>query len=178
MLDGGDPAIIDVRIHHELRWRWNGSRYRNTRHRGDVGNVELVRNISDIGNVDHIRNAGNFGPVGNVRVRLKQYCFVFNADIDVAYNVGRRCSNGNSDGIDRDWQSWCQLRSSRTNNDRIAHCGYHPAGTNHADGYISICCFVFHDDKPIPVPIWQRRWNVEHHGRLLKQPFNRELDQP
>ena len=148
------------------------SRYRNARHRGNVGNVEFL------GNVDHIRDAGNLGPVGNVWVRLKQHCFVFNADIDVAYNAGRLSSNGSAVGIDRDWQSWYQFRSSRTNNDRIAHCGYRPVGTNHADGYICARCFLFHDDKPIPVSVWQCLRNVEHPRRLLKQPFNRELDQP
>jgi hypothetical protein len=28
------------------------------------------------------------------------------------------------------------------------------------------------------VSVWQCLRNVEHHRRLLKQPFNRELDQP
>ena len=99
MLDGGDTTIIDVRIHHELRWRWNGSRNHIARHLGNVGNVELVRNISDIGNVDHIRDAGNLGTVGNVRFRIEQHCFVVDPNVDVAHNAGRRRADGTSVGI-------------------------------------------------------------------------------
>ena len=40
MLDCGDCAIVNVRIHRELRWRWNGSWNRGARHRGNVGNVD------------------------------------------------------------------------------------------------------------------------------------------
>jgi hypothetical protein len=67
MLDFGDFAIRNVRIHRELRRRRNGRWNYGARHGGDVGNVDavghidVVRNISDTGNVDHVRDDGNRG---------------------------------------------------------------------------------------------------------------------
>jgi hypothetical protein len=112
-----------------------------------------------------------------VRFRLKQHRFIVDSDINGANGAGRRRPNRNSDGIYRDQQSGGQFRSSRTNNDRIAHGrhrGTDSIGTNHADGYTSARCFVYHD-KPIPVPNWQHRRDDEHCGRLLNT-LNRELE--
>jgi hypothetical protein len=168
MFDPGDCALGNVRIDRDLRRRRDGDGNRDAGDGGNVGNVNVVGNISDIGNVDNLRNDGNVGIVGNVRFRFEQHCFIVNAN--VAHNSGRRCSNRNSVGIHRDRQSWGQLRGGRTDNDRIAHCGYrgtHSVGTNHADDCISLRGFVFYD-KPIPVPNWRHRRNVKHCGRLLK----------
>ena len=157
MFDRGDCALRNVRIDRDLRRRRNDNGNLdggNARDVNIVRNVDVVGNISDIGNVDHVRNAGNLGIVGNVRFRLKQHCFIIDANVNVAHCSGRRCSNGNSIGIYRDRQSWGQLRSSRTDNDRIAHGRYRgtdSVGTDHADGYISVRCFVSYD-KPFPVP--------------------------
>src|SRR5882762_11417906 len=53
------------------------------------------------------RNAEHGGNGGNVRLRLKQYCFIVDSNnVNVTHNAGWRRSNRNSDGIYRDWQSW------------------------------------------------------------------------
>jgi hypothetical protein len=114
-----------------------------------------------------------------VRFRLKQHCFVFDSNIHVADNAGRRRSNRTSVGIFRDRQSWSELRRSGTYTDRIAQCGFGGTDcgrTDHAHDHVSVRRFVSHD-KPVPVP-WQHRRSVEHDERLLKTPFIRELDQP
>ena len=152
MFDPGDCALGNVRIDRDLRRR------RNDNGNNDAGDDGIVRNV------DYPRDAGNVRIVGNVRFRLEQHCFILNAN--VAHNSGRRCSNGNSVGIYRDRQSWRQLRSNRTHNERSAHCRYRwtdSVGTSHAGGCISVSCSVFYD-KPVPVPNRRRR-NVE---RLLK----------
>jgi hypothetical protein len=168
MLHHRNFAIGNVRIDRYLRWRGDGNGNHDT---CDGGNV-VIGNITDIGNVDNLRDAGNLGTVGNVRFRLEQRCFIVDANVNVTHDAGRRCSNGTPIGIYRDRQSWGQLRCSRTNNDRIAHCGYRGSDTDDAHHHLYARCFI-HDDKPIPVP--RRRRDVK---RLLKQPFNRELDQP
>jgi hypothetical protein len=86
MLDLGDCALRNVRIDRDLR-----------RRRNDNGN----RDGGNVGNVDNLRDAGNVGIVGNVRFRLEQHCFIVGANVNVAHNAGRRCSNGNSVGIYR-----------------------------------------------------------------------------
>jgi hypothetical protein len=173
MLDLGDRAIIYVRIHRELRWRGRGNGNHGAGHRGDVGNVDLVRNVdlirnfSDIGNVDHLRHAGNLGHVGNVWFRLKQHCFIVDADVNLTHDPGRRRSNRNSVGIYRDWQSWGQLGGSCTNTERVAQCGFRRTDCGHTDhthGYVSAHCFVC-NDKHVPVP---EHRDLEHYGRLLK----------
>ena len=161
MLDRWDCALGNVRIDSDLRRRRNDNGSR------DVGNVDVVGNISDVGNVDKFRDTGDVGIVGNVRFRLEQHCIIVDAKLNVAHNSGRGCSNGNSVGIFRDRQSRGQLRSSRTNNDRIAHCGANSGGASRTDGYISECRLTF-CDKPVPMPEWQRRRNVKPCERLLK----------
>jgi hypothetical protein len=165
MLDLGDCALRNVRIDLDLRRR------RNDNGNGDADHSSNVGHNCNVRNVDFVRDAGNLGIVGNVRFRLKQHRFIVDANVDVAHNPGRRCSNGNSLGLYRDWQSWAQLRSSRTNDDRIAHCGYRgtdSVGTDHADGCVSVRCFVSYD-KPFPVPNWRHRRHID--GRLLKITF-------
>jgi hypothetical protein len=190
MFDRGDVAVGNVRIDRQLRWRRNGARNRgachcgNDGHHGDAshrgnngshggaGNINIIRNDGSDGNVDIPWNAEHVGNVRNVRLRLKQHCFIVdsNVNVDVAHHAGRRCSNGTSVGIIRDRQSWGRLRSSRTNNDRIAHCGYRRgAGTNDAHHYLCAHCFIDvdvdddNDDKPISVPgLWRK------DDRLLK----------
>ncbi len=112
MFDCGDFAIGNVRIDRDLRRRRNSSRSRDARHRGNVrrhgnvGNVNVVGNLGDIGNADNFRNAGNVGTVGNVRLRLKQYRFIVDSNVNVAHNTRWRRSNRTSVGIYRDWQPW------------------------------------------------------------------------
>src|SRR5467141_4913154 len=106
MLDLGDFAIVNVRIHRELRRRRHGRWIGGACHRGDVGNVDLVGNVSDIGNVDNLGDAGNLGDVGNVRLRLKQYRLIVDSNVNVAHNIGWQRSNRNSVGFDGDQQSW------------------------------------------------------------------------
>jgi hypothetical protein len=127
MLDRRGLAIGNVRIDRNLRRRRNDN---GNRDRGNVGN------ISDIGNFDNLRDDGHFGIVGHVRFRLERHCFIVGANLNDVDNAGRRCSNRNSVGIYRDRQSWGQLRSSGTNDQRIAHCGCGGDSTNDAH------CFV------------------------------------
>jgi hypothetical protein len=153
MLHRRNFTIGNVWIDRYLRWGRNGNRNLDTCDR--VGNAV-------IGNDGNLRDDGNLGFIGNVRLRLKQHSFIVDTNVNVAHDAGRCCSNGDSAGIIRDWQSWSQFRSSRTNNDRIAHCGYRGAGTDDAFHYQCAHRFT-RDDKPIPV--LGRRRNVE---RLLK----------
>ncbi len=46
------------------------------------------------------------GNVGNVRLRLKQYRFIVDSNVNVAHNTRWRRSNRTSVGIYRDWQPW------------------------------------------------------------------------
>ena len=174
MFDRGDCALGNVRFDRDLRRRRDGDGNRDAGDGGNVGNGNIVRNVNvvgnigDIWNVDNLGNDGNVGIVGNVRFRLEQHCFIVDANLNVAHNAGRRRSNRTSVGIYRDRQSWGQLRSSRTYDDRIARCGYRgtdSVGTDHADGCISVRCFVSYD-KPFPVPNWRHRRHID--GRLLK----------
>jgi hypothetical protein len=188
MSDRGDVAIGNVRIDRQLRRRRNGTRNRgachcgNDGHHGDAshrgnngshgsaGNINIIGNDGSDGNVDIPGNAEHVGNVRNVRLRLKQHCFIVdsNVNVDVAHHAGGRCSNGTSVGIVRNRQSWGRLRSSRTNTDRIAHCGYRGAGTNDAHHYLCAHCFIYDDDNDdddelISVPgLW---WKDD---RLLK----------
>ena len=82
---GGHRAIVNVRIHRELRWRRNGNGQRsagdrdNGRQRGDDGHgrfgiVNVARNIEHpghVGRIGDLRNAGNGGNVGYVWFGLK-----------------------------------------------------------------------------------------------------------
>ena len=95
-------------------WQWEPRRPPPRRRRESRRDSNVIGNFGDIGNVDHLRDAADLGHVRNVRLRLKQHCFVFDANIDVADGAGRRRSNRNSVGIYRDRQSWGQLRSSGT----------------------------------------------------------------
>jgi hypothetical protein len=124
MLNSRDFVIGNVRIHRELRRRRNGSRNRGTCHRGndghhgdachrcndrphdDAGNINIVANVSSDGNVNTLGNAGHVGNVGNVRLRLKQHCFIVdsNGNVNVAHHAGRRPSNRNSAGFYGDQQ--------------------------------------------------------------------------
>jgi hypothetical protein len=109
MFDRWDFAIGNVRIHRDLRRRRNGYRRHDVCHRGNGGlhgnvrDVNVVGNIGNIGNVDDLRNAGHVGIVGNMRLRLKQHCFIVDSNVNVAHNAGWRRSNRNSVGIYRDW---------------------------------------------------------------------------
>jgi hypothetical protein len=173
MFDLGECPLGNVRIDRDLRRRRNDGGNRGGSNVGDVNigrNVDVVGNIGDIGNVDNLGDDGNVRIVGNVRFRLEQHGFIVGANI--AHNAGRRCSNGTSVGICRGRQSGGQLCSCGTNDERIAQCVYDGAGTNHAHHYLCAHCFIY-DDKLFPVPNWQHRC-----GRLLKLPFNRELDGP
>jgi membrane fusion protein, multidrug efflux system len=171
MLDPGDFAIGNVRIHRELRWWRNGSRNRSCRHRSNLGNVDVIGHVGDIGNVDNLGHAGNLGHVGNVRLRLKQHCRFIDSNVDVADNAGWRRSNRNPTGIYRDWQSWGQFRGGDTDDERIAHCGYRGASTNDTHCYISAHCLISHD-KHCAGPDNRHRWghwNVDHSGAAMKK---------
>jgi hypothetical protein len=167
MFDRRDRAIVNVRIHSKLRWRRNGNGNRGTRHRGDVGHDGNIGNVDIIGNVKH-RDTGNLGHVWNVRFRFEQHCFIVNANVHVAHSARRSRSNRTSIGIYRDRQPWCQLRGSRTNDDRIAHCGCRGTDSAIADdagGWIAVRCFVS-CDKSFPVPKRRHRRHID--WRLLK----------
>ena len=106
MFDRGDVTIGNVRIDRQLRRRRNGSGSRGACHRGNhVGSVNIVANVN-CGGIDVLGNAGHVGNVGNVRLRLKQHCFIVHADVNGADRAGRWRSNRNSVGFLRDWQSW------------------------------------------------------------------------
>jgi hypothetical protein len=167
MFDRRDRAIVNVRIHSKLRWRRNGNGNRGTRHRGDVGHDGNIGNVDIIGNVNHVRDAANLGHVGNVRFRLEQHCFIVGAN--GAHNPGRRRSNRNSLGIYRDRQSWGQLRGSRTDDKRAAHCGHGGTAANDAHHHLSAHRFIC-DDKQFPMPNHRAYGDAEHSGWLLKQP--------
>lgn len=185
MLDPGDFAIGNVRIDRYLRWRRNGNGNRgacdsgNVGHHGNIGNVNVIRNIGDIGNIDIVRNARDLGDVGDVRFRIEQHRFIVGTKSNVTDNAGRRCSYRASVGIYRDRQPWGQLRSSGSNTERIAECWFRRADCGRTDrphDYVSVRWFVSHG-KPGPVPKWRHWWSIEHYERLLKTPFIRELDQ-
>jgi hypothetical protein len=106
MLDLRNFAIGNVRIDHDLRRRRNGSRSRDARHRGNVGHYGNVGPIVIVGRIGDIGNAGHDGVVGYVRLRLKQYCFIVDPNVDVAHNAGRCRSNRNSVRFHGDRQSW------------------------------------------------------------------------
>lgn len=145
MLDAGDFAVGDVRIPSELRWRWNGGRRRGACYRRDAGHV-------DIGTVGHVRDGADLGPVGNVRRRFEQRGFLLHSYVNVADRAGWRRTHRDSSGIDRNWQSWGELRSGDTNNERTTHRerrGPHSRRANRADGYIPAPCY---DDRHAPLP--------------------------
>jgi hypothetical protein len=119
MFNRGDFVIGHVWIDCQLRRRRNSTRNRGACHRGnnghhgdacyrcndrsydDAGNINIVANDSSFGNVDILGNAGHVGNVGNVRLRLKQHCFIVdsNGNVDVAHHAGRRRPNRNSVGF-------------------------------------------------------------------------------
>jgi hypothetical protein len=119
MFNRGDFVIGNVRIGRQLRRRRNGTRNRGACHRGndghhgdashrgnngphgDAGIINIVANVSSVGNVDILGNAGHVGNVRNVRLRLKQHCFIVdsNVNVNVAHHAGRRRSNRNSVGF-------------------------------------------------------------------------------
>jgi hypothetical protein len=142
MFDCGDCALRNVRIDRYLRRRRNDNGSRDAGDGGNVGDHGDVWDVNIVRNVDNLGDAGNVGIVGNVRFRLEQHCFIVGANVDVARNAGQRCSNGDSVGIYRNRQSWGQLRSSGTDDKRIAHCGDSTVGANDANRYISACCFI------------------------------------
>jgi hypothetical protein len=119
MFDRGDVAIGNVRIDRQLRRRRNGTRNRgachcrndgqhgdghhgDASHRGnngpyvDAGYINIVGNVSCVGNVDILGNAEHVGNVGNVRLWLKQHCFIVNSNVNVAHHAGGLRSNRNS----------------------------------------------------------------------------------
>jgi hypothetical protein len=116
MFDLGDFANGNVRVALDLRRRRNGNGNGNSdaRHRGHdgvgninvVGNIDIDRNLRDVGRSDILRNGGNVGADGNVRLRLKQHCFIVVSNVDIAHNVERPRSNRSPVGILPDWQSW------------------------------------------------------------------------
>jgi hypothetical protein len=178
MLDPGDCAFGNVRIDRDLRRRRYGSGNRNPGYGGDhgnVGNVDIVRDIRDLWNVDNLRDDGNVGVVRNVRRRLGQHGFI--VDANVARKPGRGRSNRNSAGIYRDRQSWSQFRSSGTDGERIASCVYGRAGANDAQHYLS-AHGIHDDDKHHPVPDHRADGDLKRYRRLLKQPCICELDRP
>jgi hypothetical protein len=182
MFDGGDFAIVNVRIHRKLRWRRSGNRSARQRHHGrqrgnvrqhvgglDVGDIELVECLKHIGSLDNLGNAGYGGNVGNVRLRLYQHGFVVDSNLNGAHRGWRCRSNRNSVGIYRDRHSWGELWRSDTHNDRSARWEYrrvNHVATNHSDGYVSANCFI-HDGKLIRVPEYRPPFDVEYSGRLL-----------
>jgi hypothetical protein len=102
-----------------------------------------------------------------VRLRLKQHCFVFDSNIHVAHNAGRKRPNRNSVGIYRNRQPRGQLRGSRANTERIAQCGIRGTDcgrTDHTHGYGAGRCFIY-DDKHVRVPEHRA---YERYRRLLK----------
>jgi hypothetical protein len=118
LFDLGDFANGNVRIARDLR-RWrngNGNRNDDARHRrhdgrrSAVGNINIVGNIdldgdlADVGRIDILRNGGNVRADGNVRLGLKQPCFVVVSNVD-RLAERQRPSRG-SVGFLRDWQSW------------------------------------------------------------------------
>jgi hypothetical protein len=138
MFDRGNIVIGNVRIDCDLRRRRNGIRKcgachrRKFGHHRKFGNINLVGNLGDVGNADIVRNAGHVGNLGNVRLRLKQHCFIVHANIvhanlNVANRARRRRSNRNSVGIFRDWQSWRQFHTAGTGARCIAHRGHRGA---------------------------------------------------
>jgi hypothetical protein len=162
MLDVGNLAFGNVRIRLDLRWWRNGRWKRGARHCRDVGNVDLVWNdvgnvglewnVGDIGNAGHVRDVADLGPVGNVRRRFEQRVVLLYAYVNVADRAGWRRTHRNSSGIDRNWQSWGELRSGDTNDERTAHreCrGSHCRGANRADGYVPAPCY---DDSHAALP--------------------------
>jgi hypothetical protein len=165
LLDLGNFAVGNVRIDRDLRRRRNGSRSRDARHRGNVGNINVVGNIGDIG------NAGNDGVVGNVRLRLKQCCVIVDSNINVAHNAGRRRSNRNSVGFYRDQQSRGQLRRRGPDDERIALCGCSNVGADDAQRFIS-------RDKHRAGSDHRDHRNVDHSRRLMKKFFVCEREQP
>jgi hypothetical protein len=175
MLDPGDCAFGNVRIDRDLRRRRNDNGNRSTGDGGvhgnagnvNVRNVDVIRNIRDLRNVDNLRDDGNIRVVGNVRLRFGQHGFI--VDANVAHYSGRGCSNGNSAGIYRDRQSWSELRSSGTNDKRIAPCVYGRAGADDTQPYLSAYGFI-HDDKHYPVPDHRAYGDLKRYRRLLKQP--------
>jgi len=91
MLDLGDFAIVNVRIHRELRRRGMaaGSAAPATARRRNVDLVECQRH----------RNVDNSGcwkhrHVGNVRLRLEQYRLVVDPNVNVAHNAGGGARTG------------------------------------------------------------------------------------
>jgi hypothetical protein len=110
MFNRGDVVIGNVWIDRQLRRRRNGSRNRDACHRGndgphdDAGNINIVANVSSDRNVSILGKAGHFGNVRNVRLRLKQHCFIVgsNGNVNVAHHAGRRPSNRNSVGLHGD----------------------------------------------------------------------------
>jgi hypothetical protein len=180
MFDHRDRANVHVRIDRDLRRRRNDDGDRGARYRGNVGHDGDIKHDGNIGNVDIngnlvlVRDTGNLGHDWNVRFRLEQHCFIVDANIHGADSAGRRRSNRTSVGIYRDRQSWGQLRGSRADDDLVAYGGRDSVGTDHTDGYVAVRRFVS-CDKPFPVP--KRRHRRLSDGRLLKSPFNRELDQ-
>jgi multidrug efflux system membrane fusion protein len=172
VLDHGHFAVIHVRIHREFRRRRNGRRDGGACHRGNFGNVDLLRivdvvvNLRDFGNVDHLRDDADLGYVGNVRFRLKQRYRVVNAN-DL-HNAGRRSSDRNSVGIFRDRQPWGQLGCSGTDDDRSGPSDFGASSADHADSFISA-----HGDNHNAVSdhrnyrdYWNR-WNHRNVDRLL-----------
>ncbi len=155
MLDLGDFAIGNVRIRRELRRRRNGRRSRDARHRGNVGRNGNVGNVNVVGNIDNLGNVGHDGVVGNVRLRLKQCCFIVDSNVNVAHNAGRRRSNRNSVGIFRNWQSRGEFRSSGTDDKRIADCGYGTVGANDAHCHVSAHRFISHDNHRWKHSSWE-----------------------
>src|SRR5271169_3890294 len=152
MLDVGDLAFGNVRIQLDLRWWRNGRWKRDARHCRNVGNVHLVWNVDDIGNAGHVRDGADLGPVGNVRRRFEQRGVLLDSYINVAYRAGWCRTYRDSSGIDRNWQSWGELRSGDTNDERTAHreCrGAHSRRANPADGYIPATCY---DDNHPTLP--------------------------
>ena len=180
MFDLGDFVVGNVRIKRELRrWR-NGSRSRDARHRGNVGhhgnvdNVNVVGNIVIVRNVDDLRNAGHDGVVGNVRLRLEQYCFIVDSNVNVAHNAGWRRSNRNSVGIYRDWQSWGWFRSSGADARRITHCWCRRDFAHDTHRYTSVhdCnrgweCFREHSSREKSERI---NINSDGSGLMTKEP--------
>jgi hypothetical protein len=90
-----------------------------------------------------------------VRLRLKQHCFIVDANVDVNVDVNldhhaeRRRSIGNSAGILRDWQSGRQRRSAGTDAKHIAERRVEHVGFNDAYNY-STDHFIY-DGKHYPV---------------------------